>query len=421
MKKFLSILLLLVLTLSLCGCGAATQAQLDDILANLQAAQEILDAYTAAEEAGPAVDIPEEEGFVWNGQTCAWFLLPADVSPDMLLYSDAVASMCQANGWTYERKELGHENGTVLSLLRDALESDEVGAIIYVSLADALTDLVQQAADEGILILCLDPETTAPVAGSLRVPYAQMGVQAVSILTQWCEEVDYLPEEEDSELPVAVNLYGETDPNAPWPTALLAALKDSELLYNCRLGMVYEGGGIFNAAWLWAQEVMADLPDTRLFCCYTPEAAYGVCYYLEQYAADQELDLSDFCVVWCGEDAESQTYLSVAREDSSYTAARGYTSWGNEAWTAGSRIGYELLGIVYGTELPAGLEETYSLLTEYNVKPPEEFGGWLWGESGVSDVLIYTSFSESDDNFQARVSTPMTDIVNLIPEPEEAE
>ncbi len=417
LHKILALILSLWMLLSLCACGSASQDQLEELLVRVQTAQETLNAYIDQATRPDHVDTAED--FCWNGQTSVWFLLPGDMSPDMLLVSSAMASMCQANGWTYERKELGPETGTALSLLKAAIASDEVGAIVYTRLTDYLADFVQQAADAGIVILCLDPDTTAPVAGSIEVPYAQMGAQTVAMLHRWCEETGYAPEED--RLPVAVNLYGESGLSAPWASAVLTALEESELFFTCRTGLTYEGDDLFNAAYIWARTTLAGRPDIRLFCCREPQAAYGVCYYLEQYAADHELDLADFCVVWCGEDEESQTYLSVARENDSYTAARGYTLWGDDPWTTGSRMAYELLGIAHGAELPATLEETYSYVAENGVEIPEEFGGWLWGRSGFSDVLVYTSFAESEDGLPKRVSTPMTDIVNLLPQEEEEE
>lgn len=416
-QKSLALILSLLMLMSLCACSTS-QARLDELLADVQAVQETLDAYVDQASRPSYVETPEE--FHWNGQTSVWFLLPGGVSSDLLLVSSAISSMCQANGWSYTRHHLGPETGTALSLLKAAIVSGEVGAIVYTKLTDYLSEFVQEAADAGIIVLCLDPDSSAPAAGSIDIPYAQMGTQAVSMLRQWCEANDYIPAE-GTLLPVAVNLYGESDPASLWPSAVLTALEDSDIYFKCRMGVVYSGDDIFNAAYLWARNVMAGVPDTRLFCCYTPEAAYGVCYYLEQYAADHELDLADFCVVWCGMDEESQTYLAVARENASYTAARGYTTWGDDPYTSGARIAYELLGIAHGAALPAGLKDTYAFVSENGVAVPEEFGGWQWGKHAVSDVTVYASFADSENGILTRVSTPMTDIVNLTPETEEAE
>lgn len=418
LQKILALLLSILMLLSLCACGSSAEARLEEILNDVRAIQNTLDTYI--DQTTRPVHVNTAEDFQWNGKTSVWFLLPGDVSSDLLLISSAISSMCQANGWTYTRHHLGPETGTALSLLKAAIASGDVGAIVYTKLTDYLAEFVQAAADAGIIVLCLDPDTTAPTAGSIHIPYAQMGTQAVAMLNHWCEETNYVPAD-GSLLPVAVNLYGESDPASPWPSAVLAALEESDTYFKCRMGVVYDGDDIFNAAYLWARDVMEGVPDTRLFCCYTPEAAYGVCYYLEQYAAEHELDLADFCVVWCGEDAESQTYLSVAREDDSYTAARGYTIWGDDPYTAGSRIAYELLGIAHGTELPAGLKETYDFVSDNGVSVPDEFGGWLWGEHAVSDVTVYASFADSENGILARVSTPMTDIVDLRENTEEAE
>lgn len=417
-KKTLALILCALLLLSMCACGSPSAEKLDQLMTSLEKVQDALDTYTA--RANRPVSVETAEDFNWNGKTEVWFLLPGDMPSDMLLVSSAISSMCQANGWTYTRHQFGPEAGTALSLLKAAIASGEVGAIVYTGLTDYLAEFVQAAANAGIIILCLDPNSSASTAGSIDIPYAQMGTQAVALLDNWCRQNGFAPKEGNL-LPVAVNLYGESDPAAPWPAAVLTALENSGTYFKCRMGVVYDGNNIFNAAYLWARDVMAGVPDTRLFCCYTPEAAYGVCYYLEQYAADHELDLADFCVVWCGEDGESQTYLSVAREDDSYTAARGYTTWGDDPWTTGSRIAYELLGIAHGTELPATLKQTYSFVAENGVEPPEEFGGWLWGTNAVSDVTVYASFADSEDGILAKVRTPMTDIVDLRENTEEAE
>lgn len=406
-----ALILAFALLLSLTACRAATKSRLDTLQADVLALQESLETYLD-NTYGPT-PVQSAEDFEWNGKAEAWFLLPSHVSPDYLLISDAVSAMCQANGWTYDRKELGPETGTALSLLKAAIASGEVGAILYTGLTEYLAPFVQQAADEGIIVLCLDPEAPASTAGSIAVPAGKMAEQAAALLESWCREADYLPGEENL-LPVAVNLYGAAGPDADWPAALSTALEESALFFKSRTGFVYEESDtVFNAAYLWARNILEAVPELRLFCCYTPEAAYGVCYYLEQYAADHELDLADFCVVWNGEDADSQTYLTVARENDSYTAARGYVTAGDDAWTTGSMLAYELLGIAHGAELPATLEETYAFPAENGADVPESFGGWLWGKNALSGITVYASFAEKDDLIFTKGSTPMTDIVDL--------
>lgn len=415
----LALILAFALLLSLTACRPATKPQLDELQADVLKLQESLELYID-NTYGP-IPVQSAEDFDWNGQTAAWFLLPSQVSPDYLLLSEAVSAMCRANGWTYDRRELGPTSGTAQSLLEAAIASGEVGAILYTELPLYLAPFVQQAANEGIIVLCLDPDTTAPAAGSIAVPTEKMAGQAAALLESWCLKAGYLPEE-GKRLPVAVSLHGANSAKDPWPAALLDTLETGELFTKSRIGIAMEDGDtVFNAAFIWARSVMDTKPETRLFCCYTPEAAYGVCYYLEQHAADHELDLADFCVVWNGEDADSQTYLTVAREDDSYTAARGYVTAGDDPWTTGSMLAYELLGIAHGTELPATLEETYASPAENGVAVPESFSGWLWGEKALSGITVYASFAEKDDLIFAKLSTPMTDIVDLSEKSAEAE
>lgn len=411
MRKLIALALTALMLLSLCACGAS-QEKMDALLLELEAAQAALEEYeydlTAPEH------IQSAEDFRWNGKTEAWFLLPSEVSPEMLLVSSAIGSMCQANGWTYERKELGPETGTALSLLKAAIAAGDVGAIVYTSLSEYLADFVQTAADEGIIVLCLDPDSPAPVAGSIDIPYAQMGLEAINTLAAWCERAGYVPAEGE-QLPVAINIYGTGDPQHELAAAMLSAIDASETLFKCRLGTVPEtdSGDIFAEAYLWARQIMSGVPELRLFCCDTPEAAYGVCYFLEQYAADNELDLAEFCVIWVGEDADSETYLTVALEDDSYTAARAYVTCGDDGWTTGSRLGYELLGIAYGVALPTNLETTYVTLCENGVVQPETFGGWKWGQNALSGVTVYSTFAETEDRVFLRLEMPLSDIIDL--------
>lgn len=415
----LALALIVSLLFSLCAGCAPSGDRLDVLQADVLALQESLEQYLESVYA-PA-DVESAEDFEWNGKTTAWFVLPSNVTPEQLLVSNAVSAMCQANGWTYDRKELGSGTGTALSLLKAAIASGDVGAVIYTGLTDYMTYFVQQAANEGIIVLCLDPEAPAPIAGSIAQPRTKMALETVALLESWCETQEYAPLE-GNRLPVAISLHGASSAKEEWPAALLDALGESSLFFKSRIGMGYdETDTIFNAAFLWARDVMADVPETRLFCCYTPEAAYGVCYYLEQYAADNELDLADFCVVWNGEDDDSQTYLTVAREDDSYTAARGYVTSGDDAWTTGSLLGYELLGIAHGAELPATLAETYDSPAQNGVTVPEHFGGWLWGENALSGITVYASYAEKDDLILTGTSTPMTDIVDLTIPTEETE
>ena len=411
MRKTIALALAALMMLSLCACGAGEE-KLDELQQKLNALQISVNQYESSRTGEPAVQSAED--FVWNGQTTAWFLLPTDVSPDMLLISGALGAMCQANGWTYERKELGSGTGTALSLLKAATAAGDVGAIVYTSLSDYLTPFVQAAADAGIIVLCLDPDSPGPVAGTIDVPYAQIGREAAAAITAWCAETGYQPPE-GQKLPVAVNIYGSGDPTDPLAAAILEALDGTGTLFKSRLGVVKDEEDIFQAAYLWARTLMDSVPDLRIFCCDTPQAAYGVCYYLEQYAADQALDLADFCVVWCGEDEDSETYLSVAREDDSYTAARGYVAWGDDGWTTGSRLGCQLLGIAYGTELPASLDDTYLTLRENHVTQPEIFGGWEWGARCFCGVTVYASFAASGDGILSRAEMPLSDIVDLNP------
>lgn len=417
-----SLILAFALLLSLTACRPAAKSRLDELQAGVLALQESLEIYLD-NTYGPT-PVQSAEDFAWNGMTEAWFLLPSQVSPDYLLVSNTVSAMCQANGWTFERKEVGPETGTALSLLKAAIAAGDVGAILFTELSEYMAPFVQQAADEGIIILCLDPDAPAPVAGSIAEPAEKTAREAVALLDAWCRQADYLPAE-GQYLPVAASLHGASSAKDAGSAALLDAIDASGLFYKCRIGIACsEGDTVFNAAYLWARSVMEDEPATRLFCCYAPEAAYGVCYYLEQYAADHELDLADFCVVWNGEDADSRTYLTVARENASYTAARGYVTAEDDAWTTGAMLAYELLGIAHGTELPASLKETYAFPEENGVAVPESFGGWLWGEKACGGVTAYASFAEKDDLIFTRVSTPMTDIVDLTKtttETEEAE
>lgn len=411
MRKLISLALAALMLLSLCACGAS-QEKMNAILLELEAVQASLEEYEY--DLTRPEHIQSAEEFRWNGKTSAWFLLPSDVSPEMLLVSSAIGSMCQANGWSYERKELGPETGTALSLLKAAIAAGDVGAIIYTSLSAYLADFVQTAADEGIIVLCLDPDNPAPVAGSIDIPYAQMGLDAINTLAAWCEQVGYAPAEGE-QFPVAINIYGTEDPQHELSAAMLSAIETSDIFFKCRLGTEpkTDGSDLFSAAYLWARQVMRGVPELRLFCCDTPEAAYGICYFLEQYAADNELDLAEFCVIWVGEDADSETYLTVALEDDSYTAARAYVAWGDDGWTTGSRLGYELLGIAYGTSLPTTLETTYVTLCENGVVQPEIFGGWTWGENALSGVTVYSTFAETEDRVFLRREMPLSDIINL--------
>lgn len=409
MRKLIATTLVVLMLLSLCACGVPEE-KLDELDTKLNGLHLSINEYRTSLTQEPAV--LEAEDFIWNGQTEAWFLLPSDVSPDTLLASAALGSMLQANGWTYERKEFGPQSGTALSLIKAATAAGNVGALIYTKLSDYLVPFVQAAADAGIIVLCMDPESPGPIAGTIDIPCERIGREAVNALISWCEDRDYLPPEGER-LPVAVNIYGSGSPSHPLAAAILDAADESGILFKSRLGVVPEDEDLFQAAFLWARHIMDAIPDLRLFCCDTPQTAYGVCYYLEQYAADNELDLADFCVIWCDEDADSETYLSVARENASYTAARGYVAWGDDGWTTGSRLGCQLLGIAYGTALPASLDDTYLILRENHVTQPEVFGGWLWGERAFCSVTVYTSFAESEDSILAYAEMPLSDIVDL--------
>lgn len=411
MRKALTLILTAVLLLGLCACGPS-QDSVDRLEESLLAAQQSLNDY-AALAAGRREEVSHvrtAEDFQWNGKTAVWFLLPRDASPDDIVAADAMGAMCQANGWTYEKRELGSGSATPLGLLKQAVADGNVGALVYTELSGYMAEFAQAAADAGIILLCLDPDCPEAVAGSIQADYSALGRETCALLDAWAAQRG-LEAGPGGKIPVAINAYGETNPDAPWTSALRDALEESEIFYKSRTGLVCNTDDYFSGAYLWARRVMSEKPEMRVFCCYTPQAAYGVCYYLEQYCADQELDLADFCVVWQGRDGDSGTYLSVAGENASYTAARGYVVSEDGPWTTGARLGHQILGIAYGEELPAGLEETYALPAENGVPAPDSFGGWQWGLNASEGITAYASFAEGEDYVLFRRDMPLADIL----------
>jgi hypothetical protein len=413
MRKFLALVLAVFMMLSLCGCGRASQEQADALLESLKLTQQTLNSYAAlrTDRAEDVFHVQTAEDFHWNGPSTVWFILPLNASPDDIVAADAMGAICQACGWTYEKRELGSKDGTPLALLKQALLDNSVGAMVFTQLSDYTADLVQAAADAGIIVLCLDENSSAAVAGSVVEDEAALGQATYGLIADWAAQSGLEVTEQEPKLAVAINAYEEPDGESTWFGALRQQLADSDTLYELDAEPLSASDDLFNSAYLWARSTMKDNPQTRIFCCYTPAAAYGVCYYLEQYAADQELDLADFCVVWVGQDEDSSTYLSVAQESSSYTAARGYVQAEDSPWITGARLAHQILGIAYGAQLPVSLEEAFAVLSENGLSIPSDFDGWQWGMDAVMGVTAYASFDTGEDFVHARDDRPLSDIM----------
>jgi hypothetical protein len=405
MRKLLALALAAILLLALCGCGA-TQAQADALLESLYQAQQSLNTYAALHtgQAQEEFHVQRPEDFQWNGQTQLWFLLDDNASPEELVMADALASLCQSGGWEGVKQEL--KDSSVQALLEQAISAGDVGALVCPQLTASDRAAVQAAADAGIILLTLEADCTLPVAGSVTVDEEALGSTTYDLLSAWVAQSDL----ETGEAELAVAVYtGGTD--SLWLQALAQRLVESDTLYMYAAETDRSDEAPFNAAYLWARQILAENSGLRLFCCPSPETAYGVCYYLEQYAADQELDLSDFCVVWNGQDEDSDTYLSVARESSDYTAARGYVLAQDDAWAAASRLAQQVWGLAYGPELPVSISQAFAPLTENGHDLPEDFTGWQWGLAAPLGISTYASFAPGDDLLLTRTDSQFSAVL----------
>ena len=311
MKKFLALILALVMALSLVACGQ--QAPTDD---------------------GAGTDTPTED-FVWNGQKEVWSVLPVSGVPGLSWNTDFAGIRMEKLGWTYVSKDAQGNPANQISLIEDAIAAGNVGALIVPAMdAAMLKDVCARAYEAGIAVAFLGAKADYPIAGAVYTLYSVAGTYAVQVAEDWVKqrvaEGGNIPTNADGKYEVAVDTYYDIEDGIFKSNAFVGTVDESDILVGVSNTTSY-GNAPVETAYNNASAVLAAHPDCRIFIAYEPDEAVGINSYIEDYAAQNKLDLADFCVVpGYAMDATFQEMWAEVQADHSANAIKGYATFGGK-------------------------------------------------------------------------------------------
>ena len=317
MKKILALLLALVMVFAMVACGPKTPA---------------------AESKAPAGNsqAPEQtEGFKWNGQKEVWAILPVSGVPGLSWNTDFAGIRMEQLGWTYVSKDAQGNPANQISLIEDAIAAGNVGALIVPAMdAAMLQDVCGRAYDAGIAIAFLGAKADYPIAGAVYTLYSVAGQFAVKAAEDWVKqrvaEGGNVPTNADGKYEVAVDTYYDIEDGIFKSNAFVGTVDESDILVGVSNTTSY-GNAPVETAYNNTSAILAAHPDCRIFIAYEPDEAVGINSYLMDYAAQNGLDLADFCVVpGYSMDATFQELWAEVCKNPSANAIKGYSTFGGK-------------------------------------------------------------------------------------------
>ncbi len=369
MKKILALALAVLMMLSLCACGgldAETSAQIDDILARVQA----LEAQLTAEEAAPAEEAPAEEApveeagdkiivdFEWNGQMEVWSILPTTAADGLVWINDTMGAIMEAEGFTYVKKDAQGNPANQITFVEDAIAAGNVGALMIAAMSvDMLQDVVIDALEAGIAVAYLGAEPTAyGISGCVYTAYEITGQWAVEAAEDWVAqrvaEGGNVPTNADGKYEVACDIYTDIVDGIYRSNGMVGTVDASDTLVRVSTTTSYAEG--YNAAFNNAQDVLSANPDCHIFIAYEPQLAMGISDAIMEHCEMNGLDAADYCVMACyGEDTAFTELYNATLEDPSYSAIKGYSTYGDPA-------------MPYGEEAAAAVGKSYDAMAAYS-------------------------------------------------------
>ena len=306
MKKFLAIMLAAVMVFAMAGAVMADEA---------------------AEE--PAAD------FEWNGQKEVWAILPVSGVPGLMVHADSLGFMMQNEGWNYVVKSADGNPANQVQFVEDAIAAGNVGALMIAAMdVPMLEDVCTQAAEAGIAVNMLGVTPDYPLASYVATEYALTGAFSVLDAQDWLEnrlaEGGDIPANADGKYEVAIDYYTDIVDGIYRANAQYGFIENSDNLVAVAGTQAY-GDSAYTDAYDNAQTVLAAHPDCRIFICYEPDEAMGIAAAIDDYAAQNGLDLADFCVIPCyGVDNTFQAMYEEVLEDHSANAIKGFVTYGGE-------------------------------------------------------------------------------------------
>lgn len=353
-NRILLIMLTAMLVLGMAACGGKPATETEE-----PATDEPATGETATEETAV---------FTWNGQKEVWAVVPTTNAEGLMMICDAMGAACEADGWTYVKKDAEGNPGNQVTYVEDAIAAGNVGALMVAAMStEMLHDIVIEANEAGLIVVYLGAEPVDyAIASEVYTAYEITGMWAIEAAEAWAAQNANIKKDSQG-VPVALDVYYDIQDGAWRSNAFVERTEESDSLYVFNTNSTY-GDNAQTEGYNWAENQMTANPDLRVFICYEPDSAYGVCAYLDVYAKENGLDLADFCVINCYEDGDTPGYLEKANADPSSTAFKGYVTYGSEGGppVIGAKLAEEILGVANGT--------------------------WEWGTYFYDDINAYTSF-----------------------------
>lgn len=315
-----------------------------------------------------ADEAPAEDGasdFTWNGQKEVWAILPTTGVPGLLVHADSMGYEMEKEGWTYATKDAQGEPSAQVDFVHDAIAAGNVGALMIAAMdVDMLEDACAEAKEAGIAISMLGVAPQYPVAGFIATAYDLTGEYAVRAAQDWVEkrvaEGGNVPTNADGKYEVAVDYYTDIIDGIYRSNAIFGTIEESDNLVAVSATQSYGNNSQIDANDN-AQTALAAHPDCRIFICYEPDNAMGIANACADFAAQNDLDLADFCIIPCySQDDTFMQMVAEVMEDHSANGIKGYATFGgvgtdeqNEAFHAVEKYANDLTYSATGEKLAA--------------------------------------------------------------------
>lgn len=326
-KRVLALILSGAMLFSMAACGSSTDSS-DD-------AAKTDDTTSAEAESDASDDTASTADFEWNGEKEVWAILPTTGVPGLLVHADSMGYVMQNYGFNYVAKDAS--TSSEIQLVEDAIAAGNVGCLmIATSDQAALEDVAADAAAAGIAIVYLGAQPKGyDIAGYVATKYSITGMAAVQAAEDWVEkrvaDGGDIPTNADGKYEIALDTYYDIEDGVYRSNAMYGTAEESDVFEVVSSTQAY-GDAPQTDAYNNAATVLSANPDCRIFIAYEPDEAIGIASYLETYAADNGLDLADFCVIPCY--SQDDTFMSMyadAQADASSSAIKGYSTYGGDS------------------------------------------------------------------------------------------
>ncbi len=327
-KRVLALVMAGAMMFSLAACGSSSDSG--------DAAQTNADvSETGGEDSSDGAEAEASGDFTWNEQYEVWAILPTTGVPGLLVHADSMGYVMSKYGFTYVAKDAS--TSSEVQLIQDAIAAGNVGCLmIATSDQAAIQDACEEAAEAGIAVCFLGAEPQGyTIAGYIATAYSITGMAAVQAAEDWVTnrvaEGGDIPTLDDGTYAIALDTYYDIQDGVYRSNAMYGTAEASDIFTVVSSTQSY-GDAAQTDAYNNALAVLGANPDCRVFIAYEPDEAMGIASYIETYAADNQLDLADFCVIPCY--AEDGTFLSMYDDvlaDASANAIKGYSTYGGVA------------------------------------------------------------------------------------------